>query len=331
MQADQACTNCPGSNTQLLIHQPSSLTRRATMSPHTPALECPELRIIELFAGIGGLAAAWPEAKVLAAIDINQLAQRVYQQNFSHRYYVQEIESLSIETLLGYSAECWWMSPPCQPFTRRGSLRDLADPRCRAFAHIVSALQHCRPAKLGLENVIGFENSQAHRLLIAQLETLGYHTRSCELCPSHMGWPNRRPRFYLLASQQPLPDWRVLPQWTCSLASLVDPELVPNSARVAELLLPATDLQQYFDALDRANLSSSFTACFAGSYGKTILQAGSYLQCGDGFRRFSPREVARLLGFGDDFRLDGLSHRSAWKLLGNSLSLPCVRYVLSHF
>lgn len=300
------------------------------MTTHTPALPCPELRVIELFAGIGGMAAAWPEAKVLAAIDINRLAQRVYHQNFPHRYCVQEIESLSMETLHGYSADCWWMSPPCQPFTRRGRLRDLADPRCRGFTHIVEALRHCRPAMLGLENVVGFENSHAHRLLLEQLENLGYYTRSRELCPSQLGWPNRRPRFYLLASLQPLPDWRVLPQWKCSLASLIDPELVPNSPQTAELMLPATEQMRYFDALDRVSLSSQLTACFAGSYGKTILHAGSYLQCSGGFRRFSPREVARLLGFGDAFRLDGLSHRSAWKLLGNSLSLHCVRNVVSH-
>ncbi len=299
--------------------------------PQPPMLECPELRIVELFAGIGGLAAAWPEAKVLAAIDINQLAQRVYQQNFSHRYRVQEIESLSLETLRGYAADCWWMSPPCQPFTRRGRLRDLADPRCRGFTHIVEALEHCRPARLGLENVVGFENSHAHRLLLEQLERLGYQTRSRELCPSQLGWPNRRPRFYLLASQDPVPAWRVLPQLTCSLASLIDPELVPNSTQAAEFMLPLPEQQQYFDAMDRVTVSSPVTACFAGSYGKTILRAGSYLKCGSGYRRFSPREVARLLGFGDTFRLDGLSHRSAWKLLGNSLSLPCVRYVLSHF
>lgn len=300
------------------------------LTPHTPPFECPQLRVIELFAGIGGMSAAWPEAKVLAAIDINQLAQRVYQQNFSHRYYVQDIESLSMETLRGYSADCWWLSPPCQPFTRRGSLRDLADPRCRGFAHIVEALPHCRPARLGLENVVGFENSRAHCLLLEKLELLGYYVRSRELCPSQLGWPNLRPRFYLLASLQPLPDWRALPQVNGSLASLIDPELVPNAPQTAELMLVATEQQRYLDALDRVNLCSQHTACFAGSYGKTILHAGSYLQCGAGFRRFSPREVARLLGFGDTFRLDGLSHRSAWKLLGNSLSLPCVRYVLSH-
>ncbi|MEO8269718.1 MAG: DNA cytosine methyltransferase [Aureliella sp.] len=300
------------------------------MTAHVPVLACPELRVIELFAGIGGMAAAWPEATVLAAIDINQKAQRVYQQNFSHRYCVQEIESLSVQTLRGYSADCWWMSPPCQPFSRRGTLGDLADPRCGGFSHIVKALERCRPNMLGLENVVGFENSQAHRMLLRQLEALGYHSQARELCPTQMGWPNRRPRFYLLASQDPLPDWRVLPQLKCSLASLIDPELVPNSTLATELMLPASEQQQYFNALDRVSLSSSVTACFAGSYGKTILHAGSYLKCGSGYRRFSPREVARQMGFGDTFRLDGLSRRATWKLLGNSLSLPCVRYVLSH-
>lgn len=300
------------------------------VTPEVWQLECPALRVLELFAGIGGLAAAWPEATVVAAVDINQQAARVYRQNFSHAYHVREIESLCPQSLQAFSADCWWMSPPCQPFTRRGAGRDLADPRCRGFAHLVETLAHCRPRALGLENVIGFAGSQAQRLLLEELKLLGYRCQSLELCPSQLGWPNRRPRFYMLASLTPMSAWRDLPQLSCRLSELVDSEIVPGSSPALELLLPAALQRQYFEALDRVELNDSTTACFAGSYGKTILKSGSYLRCGSGYRRFSPREVARLLGFTDAFRLDGLTNRSAWKLLGNGLSLPCVRYVLSH-
>lgn len=293
-------------------------------------LECPPRRVLELFAGIGGLAAAWPEATIATAIDIDRPAQRVYRQNFSHPYRVAEIESLTSAELSQYSAACWWMSPPCQPFTRRGLGRDLADPRCRALARLVELLAECLPQELALENVVGFEGSQAHRLLLDQLRSLGYHCQTRRLCPTEMGWPNRRPRFYLLASRRPLPSWRPLPQLDCRLDELIDTAIIPGSPQAAQYVLPRPLMRRYLHALDRVDSDCSSTACFASSYGKSTVRSGSYLRCGDGYRRFSPREVARLLGFTDAFRLDGLTERTAWKLLGNSLSLPSVRYVLWH-
>lgn len=294
------------------------------------SLMCPPRRVLELFAGIGGLAAAWPEASIATAIDIDLRAQEVYHQNFAHPYRAAEIESLTSTELSEYSADCWWMSPPCQPFTRRGAQRDLADPRCRALLRLIELLAECRPAELALENVGGFEGSHAHRRLIDQLLSLGYHCLSRCLCPTEMGWPNRRPRFYLLASLQPLPQWRPLPRLDCRLDELIDTTLIPGSPQATQYVLPEPLVERYFNALDRVDSGSSATACFGSSYGKSTVRAGSYLKCGSGYRRFTPREVARLLGFTDAFRLDGLADRAAWKLLGNSLSLPSVRYVLSH-
>jgi len=91
-------------------------------------------------------------------------------------------------------------------------------------------------------------------------------------------------------------------------------------------------VDRYCDAMDRVSATneSAATACFAASYGKAIVRSGSYLETEKGHRRFSPREVARLLGFRDDFRLpDTLSFQRQWHLLGNSLSLPAVRHVLN--
>ncbi len=294
------------------------------------ALACPPRRVLELFAGIGGLAAAWPEASIATAIDIDCNAQRVYQQNFSHPFRVAEIESLTSADLLDCAADCWWMSPPCQPFTRRGLARDLADRRCRALVRLVALLAECRPAEVALENVVGFDGSQAHRLLLEQLGRLGYHCRSRRLCPTEMGWPNRRPRYYLLASLTSLPEWRPLPNLACRLDKLIDDRLIAGHPQTARYAVAEPLVQRYLHALDRVDSGSASTACFASSYGKSTVRAGSYLQCGSGYRRFAPREVARLLGYTDAFRFDGLTDRTAWKLLGNSLSLPSVRYVLGH-
>jgi len=71
-------------------------------------------------------------------------------------------------------------------------------------------------------------------------------------------------------------------------------------------------------------------ACFTSAYGRSVVRSGSYLATPTGLRRFSPQEILRLLDFPDTYRLPpGLPLRAAWPLVGNSLSVRAVRWVLS--
>mgnify|MGYP003631780319 CR=1 FL=1 len=307
-------------------------------------------RVLELFAGLGGLACSWPEAEIAVALDINVNAQQLYRLNFHHDYRLRTLESMSPATLQRFGANFWWMSPPCQPFSRRGHGLGLADPRSAAFLNILQAIDAVRPEALGLENVHGFQGSEAHASLKAILHQHGYYTIEQELCPSQFGWPNLRPRFYLLACRQPLPDWQPTPQYGLRLIDQLDE--MPSAS---PLWISAEVVRRFESAMDRVDAldARAISSCFGSSYGKSILHAGSYVRYGERYRRFSPREIARVLGFPEGFRLVpgeapedvtgprgerasarpagvSLNARPVWKLLGNSLSLPVVRYVLSH-
>lgn len=288
----------------------------------------PIRRTLELFAGIGGLRAAWPESGTGIAIDIHTGAQQVYHANFQSPYLIREIESLSDDQFQSFEADLWWMSPPCQPYTRRGNRRDLHDPRAASLLRILEAIDKLRPREIALENVAEFEHSEACVRLLDLFARLNYSVQTLRICPTEMGWPNRRPRFYVLASLDRLEGWGALPQYQVSLADLLEEE--PHD-KDGDYFVNEATAQQYWDAVDRIDQVDPHrpTACFAKSYGKTITAAGSYLEQGSRLRRFSPREVARLLGFPDTFKLPD-ARRSAWALLGNSLALPAVRYLVSH-
>lgn len=60
-----------------------------------------------------------------------------------------------------------------------------------------------KPRFLMLENVKGFETSNAHQLLISTLRDCKYHIREFLLSPDQFGVPNSRLRYYLLAKQEP--------------------------------------------------------------------------------------------------------------------------------
>lgn len=294
------------------------------------------MRVLELFAGIGGFTAAFPHLNVVSAIDIDQIARDVYETNFKHPYAIREIASLPIEWLSNLDADVWWMSPPCTPFTQRGSKRDLDDHRASAFTHLIRAVAVLRPRLVCIENVVGFETSHALSQLKSEWSRVGYQIQTHLYCPTKFGWPNRRPRVYCVASLEGVTR-SLLPQANdCnsrfkapSLSDLVDRSVTRESH--PSLWLDEAVAARYDSAMDRVSLSSESptTACFAASYGKAIVRSGSYLETISGYRRFTPREVARLLGFSDDFHLPNtVSDERLWHLLGNSLSLPAVRYVL---
>lgn len=308
-------------------------------------------RVVELYCGIGGLAAALAPApaprsastpvEVVAAIDINRVALGVYGHNFDHPTQARQVRSVSAAELARLDADLWWASPPCQPFTRRGLGRDLDDPRAATFRDLVERLGAVRPRYFAMENVRGFEGSRAHGLLLETLRQGGYaDLREVCLCPSQLGMPNRRPRFYLVASRdgalgstEPEAEAPRRP-----LAAFLDPvfEGEPESDRAwtrdARLAVDPDLARRYEGALHvvEAEDDRALTACFTSAYGRSPVRSGSYLGVGEGkIRRFSPTEVLRLLGFPARFELPrNLSHSSAWRLVGNSLSLPPVRRVL---
>ena len=300
-------------------------------------------RAIEFFAGIGGFAWAWPECDIAVAIDIDAVARDVYQRHWPHRYMLKEIAALNADMLTAFEADLWWLSPPCQPYSRRGHQRDLDDPRAAALLHLISLIPQLRPRALALENVLGFGQSRSWSELESVLVTCGYHVATCTLCPTQLGWPNRRPRFYMLACHDRLMPWRDLPHYATTLDELLSGDM-RNLCQPAEentlamqnedaCCISDRERSLFGSAMDRVDAgdSQAVTACFGSSYGKSLLHAGSYLVKGEQWRRFTPREVACLLGFPAEFTMPTqLDYQRAWKLLGNSLSIPVVRFVLSH-
>jgi site-specific DNA-cytosine methylase len=302
-------------------------------------------RIVDLFCGIGavaeatrffqsdttadGAARSGVAATVVAAIDIDCRLFPSYAANHGVTPRCQTLESIGQVP----GADLWWLSPPCQPYTRRGLRLAERDPRSQALANLIGLMDRDRPAMIALENVPQFAGSDHHRRLVQVLGSAGYSLRADVLCPTQWGVPMRRQRFYLRARR----DGRrigpvAIDRATRSLMSYLDQDAWTDpSLRVSPGLL-----QQYRTAIDvvEAEDPAAQVACFTSAYGHSPVRAGSYVRCrgGDIVRRFSPAEIARLMGFREHFRWPTeLGQRARYRLLGNSLSVTVVRALLGSF
>jgi hypothetical protein len=108
--------------------------------------------------------------------------------------------------------------------------------------------------------------------------------------------------------------------------------LDPAADRDPALRLPAGLAARHapvLNVLDPGDPAAA-TICFTSGYRHALKAGGSFLRLAEGgLRAFSPGEILALLGFPAGFRFPadiGLQRR--WQLVGNSLSLDCVRWLI---
>jgi hypothetical protein len=188
------------------------------------------------------------------------------------------------------------------------------------------SLKEVTPRYLAIENVPGFRGSITHSLLLDTLARLGFAVQERVLCPTAFGIPNRRERYYLVAGRTALRDLPPPRVEARSLRSFLDREPPPGLRVDPDLVSRYRHALNIVDPLD----SMAVASCFTAAYGHSPIRSGSYLKTPSGLRRFSPTEILRLLGFPKSYTLPAdLPVESAWRLVGNSLSLHPVRYALS--
>lgn len=305
--------------------------------------------MIDLFCGIGGASIALAGlVQHVASVDINEHAVRVARLNRIEPVCVRDIANLPDDWFLQWNADLWWASPPCQPYTTRGNRLDMVDRRSGGLTTLIERIARLRPPAVALENVPGFAQSEGRQQLVEVLSQNGYDLREFELCPTDFGIPNRRRRYYLTASRtglypvesRPTPNCMPL-LWHTRLIDYLQCPVCddqtestdrnsPDKQQTDLLYLTADCVEKYAPAIHvvDADDTQAVTRCFTSAYGQSLIGAGSYLRTRHGVRRFRPREILALLGYPAHFVLPtDLSLRQQWRLVGNSLSLPMVRYI----
>ncbi|XP_056594317.1 tRNA (cytosine(38)-C(5))-methyltransferase isoform X1 [Triplophysa dalaica] len=370
-----------------------------------------QLRVLELYSGIGGMHYALKEssvpAEVVAAVDVNTTANEIYKHNFpSTPLLPKTIEGMTLQDFDKLNIDMILMSPPCQPFTRIGLQGDLTDPRTKSFLYILDLLPRLskRPQFVLLENVKGFETSAARDALLNTLRQCDYSFQEFLITPTHLGIPNSRLRYFLIARRPPgcfsfQTSAEIIDGFPRPVSSeSSDRPAVQNNhptssdseskssgpiifkletaqeferkrnqdsqetvRRLQEFLREEDDMDQYLLPpkvllryallMDMVQPSSRRSVCFTKGYGHYVEGTGSVLQsCVDvdlesvfkslellsdedkltkllrlKLRYFTPREIANLMGFPEDFTFpEHISVKQQYRVLGNSLNIHVV-------
>ncbi|KAJ1963772.1 hypothetical protein GGI12_001857 [Dipsacomyces acuminosporus] len=163
---------------------------------------------LEFFSGIGGLHYGFQESgvdgEVAMSFDMNENANKVYKHNFKTQPNNKAIDYLAAQDIERYNANCWLLSPPCQPYTRGGKYLDDEDPRAKGLIHLLKLLPTLKniPSYFFLENVMNFENSRSRKMAVETLGHLGFEIHECLISPVQMGIPNNRLRYFLIARRK---------------------------------------------------------------------------------------------------------------------------------
>ncbi|XP_031629454.1 tRNA (cytosine(38)-C(5))-methyltransferase [Contarinia nasturtii] len=327
-----------------------------------------KLRVLELFSGIGGmhyaLEASGIPGEIHAAVDINTTANRVYQHNHRdtkvlnnniQKFTPKEIHKMDVNAIL--------MSPPCQPYTRVGNKKDVDDARSNALVHICSILPELTAIDyILMENVKGFETSQARDLYIEALQASGFEYQEFLLSPTEIGVPNTRYRYYCLARKkkpfsfktnsilEQLPNKKEV--FECPTVDSFLSGLNVNEGKL-DYLLSDDLLSKRAWLLDIVHPTSTNTRCFTKAYTHYAEGTGSVFcpvskkQLDDVFidiqkdslssdeklaklktlelRYFMPFEVAKLMSFPDKFSFPtDTTNKQKYRVLGNSINVAVV-------
>ncbi|XP_018570084.1 tRNA (cytosine(38)-C(5))-methyltransferase [Anoplophora glabripennis] len=165
------------------------------------------MNVLELYSGIGGMHLSLNDSgikgKIIASIEINNIANDVYKHNFPDTKLLNlNIEGISSDRINNMDVDTILMSPPCQPFTRNGLQNDMKDPRTASFLHILKILPNLKNiTKILIENVKGFEKSDTRNILIETLKRSKFSYQEFILSPHQVGIPNSRHRYYCVAKK----------------------------------------------------------------------------------------------------------------------------------
>jgi DNA (cytosine-5)-methyltransferase 1 len=161
------------------------------------------LKMIDLFAGIGGIRLGFEKAfkdiETVFSCELDKNAAKTYNHNFKQdptgditKINEKEVPDFDV-VVAGF---------PCQTFSIAGKRLGFEEARGTLFFDVARIIKEKKPSVVFLENVKGLTNhdkGKTLKVILATLEELGYSTQWKVLNSKDFGLPQKRERTYIVA------------------------------------------------------------------------------------------------------------------------------------
>lgn len=305
-----------------------------------------EIRVAELFAGIGGFRLGLEQAsqryKTVYANEWNKYAAQIYRKHWNdntlHEADITQVDASNIpdcELVVG--------GFPCQPFSIGGKRKGFADFRGTLFFEIARIAEHKRPKILLLENVKSLLSAQegfCFLSILDKLDELGYNVEGKVLNTKY--WlPQTRERTFLIGHLREKSRSQVLRFGETESSSIEEISGGQQTAQLAHCLT-ATDAKQHGDGNYVLMTNKAIPVLTPQRINKrqngrrfrnpgeemfTLTAQDIHGVCiNDEIRILTEIEEERLQGFPDNWTL-GISRCQRYKCLGNAVSVPVIKYL----
>ncbi len=287
---------------------------------------------IDLFAGIGGLRIPFEElgGKCVFSSEWDKAAQDTYEANFGERPQgdITKIHPSSIPEhdilLAGF---------PCQAFSIIGKMEGFNEARGTLFYNIEMILEAKRPQAFLLENVKQLRThnqGQTFKIIEEHLKNLGYHTDTEVLNALDFGLPQKRERTYIVGFLEKINFSFPKPlSQKSSLSDILEADdqidhRLFASEHIKHKRIQKLKIEPFYPSIWHENKSGNISVL---PYSCALRSGASYnYLLVNGVRRLSSRELLRLQGFPEDFKIV-VSHTEIRKQTGNSVPVPVIRAI----
>lgn len=271
--------------------------------------------------------------RVIHASDFNEKAVNTYNANFSHKAEVIDINQLTLSHLQG-QVDVVVGGFPCQPFSTVNPSKQPEKKESQLFWEMARIIEETKPKAFIAENVKGFyrlKQGYYFDLACKQFESIGYTISHKLINSSDFGVPQKRERIFIVGIRNDLAQKFEFPDSThgeglkpkSKLKDVID-SLWPEdekyffSQRAVEGVKKAKPNMKRALAQDLNEQCLTITSHLA----KVSLNSRDPVLLVDPekelYRRFSPREAARIQSFPDSFNFVG-SQGDAYRQIGNAI------------
>ncbi len=297
-----------------------------------------QIKFIDLFCGIGGFRfAAESAAKSLEikadcvfSSDIDKYARESYKANFGE-YPFGDITKIEADEIPDH--DLLLAGFPCQAFSIIGNRRGFEDTRGTLFFDIARILKQKTPKAFVLENVKqlrGHNGGKTLEVIMETLSELGYVSSFKVLNALDFGLPQKRERIFIVGTRKDV-NFK-FPSHSEKLITLENilEENVPKKYYASEYIVEkrkklhtAKVTPSIWHENKSGNISSYHYSCAlraSASYNYLLV---------NGERRLTPKEMIRLQGFPENFKIV-VSDAQIAKQAGNSLPVTVAQKVIEN-